>query len=153
MTRSLKGIMTAAALFAVAACGDAAPTEPSAFVPETEARMAKPSSGNFTFSVNQSYSDEQAFSATGGTGRINFAGSIFTGTPCYNVTGSSATGSGTVTVTVDAAPNGNACIQVITYNNYTGTVSGLAAGTYTFNIVHKRGTTTEVAYTTTVTVS
>ena len=153
MTRSLKGIMTAAALFAVAACSDAAPTEPASFAPEVEARAAKPS-GNFTFSVNQSNTQEQPFSSSGGTGRINFAGSMFTGTPCYDVTGSSSTSGGTVTVTVSAASNTTGgCIQVITYNNYSGAVSGLAAGTYTLNIVHQRGTTSEVAYTSTVTVN
>ena len=59
-------------------------------MPEQAAQAAKPQSP-FSFSVNQSYSEETPFSATGGTGRINFAGSILTGTPCYNVTGASGT--------------------------------------------------------------
>ncbi|HEU4451838.1 MAG TPA: hypothetical protein VFR81_02225 [Longimicrobium sp.] len=151
MYRTIKSLAAAAAIALVTACGDAASPTESTFMPPEAPLAAKPptgSTGQLTFSYTQSQSDEQAQSALGGLGRINFTGSLLTGTPCVNVTATHTAGSGVVNLNVTSAPNGSACIQVITYNNYQGNISGLPAGTYTFNAVHN-GT---VAYTTTVTV-
>lgn len=158
MTRStLKGMMTAAALFAVSACGDAgSPMEPvSAFAPAAPVAARAPSGQmSFSSSTTYDYYAQTPQSASGGTGQVSFAGSITTGTPCFNITAAHATGSGTLTITVSAAPNGNACIQVITHHNYNGTVSGLAAGTYAVTVVHDYGNrSSETAYTGTVVVS
>lgn len=151
MNATLKSIIAAAALSTTIACSDAVPTGPSAMLPESAAQAS--SKSQLTFNNTQSYSDEQAFSATGGQGQISFTGSITTGTPCYNVTGASQTGTGTVTLTVTAAPNGNSCIQVVTFNNYSGAVSRLAAGSYTFQVVHVQGGTSQTVFTQPVTVS
>jgi hypothetical protein len=151
MYRTIKSLAAAAAIALVAACGDAgSPTESAFVAPDAPQAAAKPgaTTGQLTFSYTQSQSDEQAQSALGGLGRINFTGSLFSGTPCVNVTATHTAGSGVVTLNVTSASNGQSCIQVITYNNYQGNVSGLAAGTYTFNAVHN-GT---LAYSTTVTV-
>lgn len=151
MYRTIKSLAAAAAIALVAACGDAAsPTESSFVAPEAPLAAKPPTgtTGTLTFSYTQSQSDEQAQSALGGLGRIDFTGSLFSGTPCVNVTASHTAGGGVVTLNVASASNGSACIQVVTYNNYQGNISGLPAGTYTFNAVHN-GT---VAYTTTVTV-
>ena len=145
-----KGLMTIALLAATAAC-DGSPTTASAFAPESDGiAMAKAS--NFTFNNTASYSEQSPQTATGGVGGIDFTGSLTTGTPCYNVSATRSVSGTNVTVTVTAADNGNTCMQVITYQNYTGRVSGLAAGAYTFNVVHVTNGTSEPAYTSTVTV-
>ncbi|HEX5871031.1 MAG TPA: hypothetical protein VFY65_11470 [Longimicrobium sp.] len=145
-----KGLMTLALLAATAAC-DGSPTTASAFAPESDGiAMAKAS--NFTFNNTASYSEQNPQTATGGTGVIDFTGSLMTGTPCYNVTGARSVNGSNVTVTVTANNNGNICQQVITNQNYTGRVSGLAAGTYNFTVVHVTNGTSETAYTSTVTV-
>jgi hypothetical protein len=147
MTRSLKGMMTAAALFAVAACSDAGtPVEPaSSFAPV--APVAAKSNTQLTFSNTTSTTSAQPESATGGAGRIDFTGSLQTPTPCYNVTATHSASEATVTVTVSASPNGQACIQVIAQQNYTGAVTGLAPGIYTFTLVHKTPDGSAPAYT------
>ncbi|HEX7242239.1 MAG TPA: hypothetical protein VF263_18275 [Longimicrobiaceae bacterium] len=106
-----------------------------------------------TFSTTQSYSDATPFSATGGAGTISFAGSLQTGTPCVTVSGGLGQRGQRVTVTVTAAPTGGFCTQVITNNNYQGQVTGLAAGTYDFRIVHATGGGSSTVYTQSVTVS
>lgn len=134
-----KGLMTIALLAATAAC-DGSPTAGSALVAGNDAfSAAKAPSGTLTFSSTQSYSEQTPQTASGGTGAINFTGSLTTGTPCVNVSATHGVRNNVVTVTVTAANSGGICTQVITNNNYTGSVSGLPAGTYTFNVVHQGG--------------
>ena len=118
-----KGLMTMALLAATAAC-DGSPTAGSALVAGNDAfSAAKAPSGTLTFSSTQSYSEQTPQTASGGTGTISFTGSLTTGT------------------------------QVLTNNNYTGTISGLPAGTYTLNVVHQGGFDSgQTAYSGTVTV-
>lgn len=145
-----KGLMTIALLAATTAC-DGSPTSGSAFVSDNDAvSLAKQS--RLTFSSTQSNSSETPQTASGAAGAIDFTGSLTTGTPCYDVTASHSTQSNTVTVTVTASSTGGFCSQVITYNNYTGRVSGLAAGTYTFTVIHNTEGSASTAYTGTVTV-
>ena len=146
-----KGLMTIVLAAATAACDGSPTASSSAFAPESEGvSMAKAS--NFTFNNTASYSEQNPQTASGGAGVIDFTGSLTTGTPCYNVTGARSVSGSTVTVTVTATSNGNICTQVITYQNYTGRVGGLAAGTYTFNVVHVTNGTSETAYTSVVVV-
>jgi hypothetical protein len=148
------GLMTLALLAATAAC-DGSPTTASAFVSESDgASMAGQSTSSLSFSSSQTYdfASRTEQSATAGVGGIDFAGSLTSSTPCVDVTASHDTRRNDVTVTVTAADNGNICQQVITHNNYTGRVSGLAAGTYNFTVVHNTGGPGETAYTSTVTV-
>jgi hypothetical protein len=155
MHRTLKGIFTLAIVATAAACDAGSPTE-SSFVSPPEAPMqAKPgagSQGQLSFSYTQSQSSETSQGSLGGLGRIDFSGSLTTGTPCVNVTASHSATTNTVTVTVSAASNGSACIQVVTFNNYQGAVSGLTAGTYTFTVIHDLGGSRTTAHTNTVTV-
>ena len=148
-----KGLMTIALLAATAAC-DGSPTAGSALVAENDAfSAAKAPSGTLTFSSTQSYSEQTPQTASGGTGSISFTGSLTTGTPCVTVSATHSARKNVVTVTVTAANSGGICTQVITNNNYTGSVSGLAAGTYTFNVVHQGGFGgTQTAYSGSVTV-
>jgi uncharacterized protein (DUF2141 family) len=68
------------------------------------------------------------------------------------VSASQANRKGVITLTVTAASTGGICTQVITNNNYTGSISGLAPGSYTFNVVHSTGGgSSETAYSSTVT--
>lgn len=108
--------------------------------------------GTLTFSSTQSYTTATPQSATGGTGTISFAGSLQTGNPCYVVTGAHTERRNNITVTVTATSSGGICSEVITYNNYTGTISGLSAGTYNFTVVHRIGSSSTTAYTSTVVV-
>ncbi len=149
-----RGLMTIALLGATAAC-DGSPTAGSAFVAESDAfSAAKAPSGTLTFSSTQSSSEQTPQTASGGTGSISFTGSLTTGTPCVDVSATHNTRNNTVTVTVTAVGNGGFCSQVITNNNYNGTISGLAAGTYTLNVVHQGGFDDgQTAYSGTVTVS
>jgi hypothetical protein len=149
-----KGLMTLALLAATAAC-DGSPTAGSALMAGDEgfsAAQAPAPSGTLTFSSTQSYSEQTPQTASGGTGAISFTGSLTTSTPCVDVSATHATRRGTITVTVSAVSNGNICTQVITNNNYTGSISGLAPGTYTFNVLHSAGGGAETAYSSTVTV-
>lgn len=148
------GLMALALLAATAAC-DGSPTTASAFASESDAASMSnhtAPSGTLTFSSTQSYSEQTPQTASGGTGAISFTGSLMTSTPCYDVSATHSTRRGTITVTVSAASTGGICTQVITNNNYTGSISGLAPGTYTFNVVHNAGGGGETAYSSTVTV-
>jgi hypothetical protein len=145
-----KGLMTVALMAAAAAC-DGSPTAGSALVAGDDAfTAAQPPSSTLTFSSTQSYSEQAPQTATGGTGTIDFTGSLTTGTPCVNVTASHGVRRSNVTLTVTAADNGNICTQVITNNNYTGRISGLAPGTYNFTVIHNAGGGSTTAYTETV---
>ncbi|HEX8690835.1 MAG TPA: hypothetical protein VF746_00225 [Longimicrobium sp.] len=150
MYGKIKGLFTVAALAATAACNSGSPTEASFLAPPDEPMAARAES-QLTFSSSQSYDTATPQTSTGGVGVIGFTGSLTTGNPCVDVTASHSSRSGSVTVTVTAAPNGSACIQVITNNNYQGQVSNLAPGTYTFTVVHDVGTRT-TAHTSTVVV-
>jgi hypothetical protein len=147
-----KGLMTIALLAVTAAC-DGSPTEASAFVAGDEGiSAAQAPQGVLTFASTQSYSEATPQTASGGVGGIDFTGSLTTGTPCVTVTATHSARRNDVTVTVTAASTGGICTQVITNNNYTGRVSGLAAGTYTFSVVHNTGGSGTTAYSSTVTV-
>ena len=146
-----KGLMTVVLLAATAAC-DGAPTAGSAFVSESDGIAMAKSQSSLTFTSTQSNDTQTAQSASGSVGAIDFTGSLTTGTPCYDVTASHRERSNAVTVTVTASETGGFCTQVITHNNYTGQVSGLAAGTYDFSVVHQVGTSSSTAFSGTVTV-
>lgn len=147
-----KGLMTLALVAATAAC-DGSPTAGSAFVAESDGiAMAQAPSSSLTFSSTQSQEAQAEQTASGGAGSIGFTGSLTTGTPCVDVSATHSARRSTVTVTVSAVSNGGFCAQVITHNNYTGSVNGLAPGTYTFNVVHQTGGGGTNAYSGTVTV-
>ncbi|HEY0016029.1 MAG TPA: hypothetical protein VGC13_06905 [Longimicrobium sp.] len=146
-----KGLMMIALVAATAAC-DGSPTAGSALVAGEGIAAAKAPSGTLTFASTQSSSEQTPQTATGGTGTISFTGSVTTPTPCFDVSATQSGRRDTITLTVTASPNGGFCAQVITNNNYTGSISGLAPGTYTFNVVHVVNGTSETAYTSTVTV-
>ena len=146
----LKGLTTLALLAATAAC-DGSPTTASALVSQEDGFSAAVS-GTLTFSSTRSYSSQSPQTAGGSVGGIDFGGSLTTPTPCYDVSATHGTRRNRVTVTVTAVDNGNICTQVITHNNYTGRVSGLAAGTYTFTVVHQVGSQGTTAWSGSVTV-
>jgi hypothetical protein len=148
-----RGLTTMVLAIAAAAC-DGSPTAGSAFLPESGgiAAAQQPGSSTLTFSSSQSYDTQSPQTASGGVGSIDFTGSLTTSTPCHTVTASHTDRRGNITVTVSAASTGGICTQVITNNNYTGRVSGLAAGTYNFTVVHQGGLESGTAYSSTVTV-
>jgi hypothetical protein len=154
MKAMTKGLLTIAMLAATAAC-DGAPTASNSLVAAGEAGpafAATAPSSSLTFSSTQSQTTATPQSATGGTGSINFAGTLTTGTPCVDVTASHTDKRGVITVTVTATGNGGFCTQVVTNNNYQGAVTGLAAGSYTFNVVHVVDGSSSTAYSSTVVV-
>jgi hypothetical protein len=151
MKAMTKGLMTIVMLAMTAAC-DGAPTASNEFVATPEGPAFAKASSRLTFNSTQSYSEETPATATAGTGSINFTGSIMTGTPCYSVSATHVSSTGEVTVTVSAVDSGRICTQVVTNNNYTGSVTGLAAGTYTFTVIHSYGGSSSVAQTSTVVV-
>jgi ABC-type phosphate transport system substrate-binding protein len=95
--------------------------------------------GSLEFSYTQSQTSQTPQSATAGSGSISFTGSLTTPTPCYELSASHSVRGSRVIVTVTATGTGGFCTQVITHNNYQGTVSGLAPGDYTFQVVHRTG--------------
>jgi hypothetical protein len=148
MNAMTKGLLTIA-LLATAAC-DGAPTASSAFVSPDGPAFATGSS--LSFSSTSSGSTSTPSSSTGGVGSIDFAGTITTSTPCYTITAAHTERRNEVTVTVSASDNGGTCIQMITNHNYQGSVTGLAAGTYTFTVQHTDGGARTTAHTNTVVV-
>jgi hypothetical protein len=152
MKAMTKGLLTIALISATAAC-DGAPTASNEFVstPDGPAFAQQPSS-TLTFSSTQSQTTATPQSSSGGAGSISFTGSLTTSTPCYDVSASHSDRTNSVTVTVTAADAGGICTQVITNNNYQGSVNGLAAGTYTFSVVHNNGGSRTTAHTSTVVV-
>lgn len=150
MKAMTKGLLTIA-LIASAAC-DGAPTASSAFVEPQGPAFATSASSTLSFSSTSSNSSKTGQSSSGGIGRIDFAGSLTTATPCYSVSAAHSERRSDVTVTVTAADEGGICTQVITYNNYQGAVTGLAAGTYNFSVVHVDGGSRSTAHTSTVVV-
>lgn len=108
---------------------------------------------DLTFSYTQSGSEKTPQTATGGTGSIEFTGSLTTPTPCYTLSASHSVRGNRVVLTVTAQGTGGICTQVITHNNYQGAITGLAAGDYTFEVVHRTGSGPgETVYSTSVTV-
>lgn len=151
MKAMMKGLLTIA-LVASAAC-DGAPTAASASVSPTGGpEFAKPGRSSLSFSYTQNNSTETPQTSSGGVGRIDFTGSLTTGTPCYELSAAHSAQSNQITVTVTATGTGGFCAQVITYNNYQGAVTGLAAGTYTFTVLHSVGGSVTTAQTSTVVV-
>ncbi|HEU4559249.1 MAG TPA: hypothetical protein VFS20_15435 [Longimicrobium sp.] len=148
MTRNLA---TLALVAACAAC-DGAPTASSALAAPADGPALAQSPGVLTFSSTQSYTDQSPQTATGALARIDFTGSLTTGQPCYVVTGSHTARNGTVTLTVTATRTGDVCAQVVTHNNYQGSVAGLTPGTYTFTVIHSVNNTRTTAFTGTVVV-
>ena len=147
-----KGLTTMVVAIAAAAC-DGSPTAGSALMPESDGlAAAQQPSSTLTFAATQSQSEATPQTASGGVGGIDFTGSLTTGTPCVSVTASHTDRRGNITVTVSAASTGGICTQVVTNNNYTGRVSGLAAGTYTFTVVHNGGFNSGTVYSSSVTV-
>jgi len=152
MKRIARG-MIAAAVVAAAACSGA-PTGSSLLVrrgggdggPNTQ-----PSS-TLAFGNTQSSSEQTPQSASGGAGSIAFTGTISTATPCWGVSASHAESTDAITVTVTANPSIRACSQVITYNNYQGTITGVEAGTYRMIVIHNLGGTATTAFNGTVVV-
>jgi hypothetical protein len=152
MNAMTRGLLTIS-LLAAAAC-DGAPTASNEFVSPGDAgpAFAAAPRSSLTFSSTQSQTDGTPQSASGGAGQISFTGSLATGTPCVNVTASHSERRNDVTVTVSATGTGGFCTQVVTFNNYQGAVTGLAAGTYNFTVVHDAGGSRSTAYSSTVTV-
>jgi hypothetical protein len=148
MTRNL---LTLLLVLAAAAC-DGAPTASSAFAADVDAPALAQSPGVLTFSSTQSYSDPAPQTASGALARIDFTGSVTTGTPCHAVTGSHTTRGSDVTLTVTATRTGQVCTQVVAHNNYQGSVAALTPGTYTFTVIHDVNGTRTTAYTATVVV-
>ncbi len=145
MNTMIKGLLTIA-LLATAAC-DGAPTASNSFAEPTDGpAFSEVSAAAVNFSYTQSGSTETPQTATGGTGSINFTGSVTTPTPCYELTAAQGGRRTDVTVTITAADTGGFCTQVITNNNYTGSVTGLAAGTYNFTVVEVVNGTRTTAY-------
>lgn len=153
MNAMTKGLLTIA-LLATAAC-DGAPTASSAFASPTDgpAFAEVSAAATLSFSYTQSGSTESPQTATGGTGSINFTGSLTTPTPCYELSATQGQRRNNITVTVTAAGTGGFCTQVITNNNYQGTVSGLTAGTYNFTVVEVVNGSQTTAYSGPVVVS
>lgn len=151
MTRTIQALAVAAGMFAAAGCADV--TAPAPAQAETVAAASAGEKSTLTFSSTTSSEGGQATSATGGAGVIDFQGSLQTGNPCYDVTGSHREQGSRVKVTVTARSTGGFCIQVITWHNYNGQVSGLSAGTYDFEIVHVVGNDSQTVYSQPVTVS
>ncbi len=108
--RSLAAVVMVAG---VAACSDSVSPTGSSLVAD-EPSFSSHGSATLTFSSTQSYDTQTPQTATGGTGGIDFTGSLTTGTPCYDVSASLNQRSSTITVTVRAAPFGDFCAQVIT---------------------------------------
>jgi hypothetical protein len=148
MYAPIKGLVAGFAILGLAACGDA--NQP--LVPPGEL-AATSHGGSLQFSVTSSHSVQFDQTATGARRAIEFTGSVTTGTPCYNVTADHETVGSDVTLTVTATDTGEPCILLITYQNYEGKISGLAAGTYEFTVVHDVNGDQTVAYQDTVTVS
>ena len=134
MNGRIKGALTVAALALAAACADrtiVAPDGPLAAKAGTVYPM--------TFTVTQSYTAGGAVqTASGGAGVIDFSGTLQTPTPCYDVTAVNSASRG-ITVTVAATDLGGICTQVMTWNNYTGQLTGVPAGSYALRVVHATG--------------
>lgn len=146
LTRGLTGLALAAA---TAAC-DGSPTAGTAFSPANDRAVESP--GVLTFASTPSQTEQRPQTASGGIAGIDFAGSLVTGTPCHTVAATHNTRASTVTVTVTGTRTGGICAQVVTYHNYTGRVSALLPGTYTFTVIHQVGTNTTTAFSGAVTV-
>lgn len=130
MNGRIKALLAVAALGLAAACADRGITAPTA-------PLGAKGGGGFpmTFTVAQSYDAGTAQTAAGGAGVVDFAGSFQTPTPCYDVTAANGASKG-ITVTVTAVDNGNICPQVITWQNYTGQLTGVGPGSYALRVVH-----------------
>ena len=59
---------------------------------------------------------------------------------------------GRCSASATATRTGDICAQVVTHNNYQGSVAGLTPGTYTFTVIHVVNNTRTTAFTGTVVV-
>lgn len=143
--------LLAVLLAATAAC-NGSPTGSPVFVTGNNGDPATPADGTLTFNLTQSNDTQTPQNTAGGTGTIAFAGSIPTATPCWTVTAVQTQAGNDITVTITATPSGQVCAQVITYNNYQATITGLPAGTYTLTVIHNLGGTSTTAINNTVVV-
>lgn len=111
-----------------AAADDAVPTEAPAGAPTLDFRPGAGSTAG---------DGEQRASAEGGSGSIEIRGSMMTPTPCYRLAGALDASNRSLTVTVTGSADPDAmCVQAIGAVPYTGTVRGVAPGTYAVRIVH-----------------
>lgn len=149
MNARTRGLAAIVMLLSAAGCGDLR-SEP--LLPIVDGAVAAKAGGTLEFSSTADYSMQSEQTAMGTTGAIQFTGSITTPTPCYDVKAAHRTSGSTVTLTVSARSTGGICMQVITFHNYTGSVSRLAAGTYTFEVIHEVGTSRSLAFQQDVTV-
>lgn len=149
MKRIAKGLF-AVLLAATAGCVGT-PTDTPVFVTRTNGDPSTPGSGSLTFTQSQSNDMQTPASAVGGTGALAFAGSISTASGCWGVTVAQTQSGNDITVTVTATPSAvQSCPQILTFNNYQGTITGLSAGTYTLTVIHTVGGTATTALNTTV---
>ena len=155
MNTRAKGLAAIALAAATAACSGS-PTAGAVFASGNDGTGTESSPGVLTFTSTQSTIVQTAQTAAGGVAAIDFTGSLTTGTPCNVVTATHDTSGNDITVTVTATPTtttpGTACVQVVTFNNYTGRISALLPGTYDFSVLHVRAGTTTTAFFGTVTV-
>jgi hypothetical protein len=151
MKALIRGLLGLALVAATAAC-DGSPTAGSVLVSSNDGSEAVESPGVLTFTSTPSQTEQRPQTASGGIAGIDFAGALVTGTPCYTVAATHGTRNNSVTVTVTGTSTGGICAQVVTYHNYTGRVSALLPGTYTFTVIHRVGANTTTAFTGTVTV-
>ncbi len=147
MLKTIRGLVLAVGMLA------AGVTLAAAHAPEVEAVAWAWDQGTLSFTNTQSSEAAQETSASGAAGAIRFQGSLQTPNPCYDVTAAQRQRGKRVIVTVTATPTDGFCTQVITYNNYSGQVSGLAAGTYDFQLVQVVGGRSTTVLTQQVTVS
>lgn len=143
-------------VFAVLLAGTAGcvgtPTDTPVFVNRTNGDPSTPGNGSLTFTQSQSNDTQTPASAAGGIGALAFAGSISTATGCWAVAAVQAQSGTDITVTVTATPSGQSCPQIVTFNNYQGTITGLPAGTYALTVIHNLGGTFTTAFNSTVVV-
>lgn len=135
MYARIKGLAALVLLISAAACGD---LRSDPLLP-VDGIQAVRNGAMLTFSSTPDYSMQAEQTAMGSAGAINFTGSITTPTPCYAVSATQRTVGNAVTLTVTARGTGGICTQVITHHNYTGSVSRLPMGAYTFTAMHEVG--------------
>lgn len=148
MLKTIRGLVLAVGMLAAAGG-----TRAAAHVPGVEVGTWARDQGTLSFTNTQSNEAAQEASAGGGAGTIRFQGSVQTPNPCYDVTASQRQRGKRIIVTVTAAPTDGFCTQVITYNNYSGQLSGVAPGTYDFQLVQVVGGRSTTVLTREVTVS
>lgn len=149
MNATLKGLAAMVLLLSAAGCGD---LRSDPLLPPVDGAVAAKAGGTLTFSSTADYSMQSEQTAMGTAGAIQFTGSITTPTPCYELVATQRTGASGVTLTVTARRTADMCMQVITFHNYTGAMSGLAPGPYAVQVMHEVGKSRWMAFSGGVTV-